>query len=108
MDYLHDLRDPHTIARLLPYMEMIAKGHEGMHDGINMIAKNPTGWAAKYGTNIDLLRQAIERVITDQKQVGNVMVIVDADAEVAAMQAVDEILGAPRKIDSKDFDTDMD
>ena len=95
MDYLQDLRDPDTVERLRPYFDMIAKGHAGMWDGINTIAAHPTGWAAKYGTNIDLLRQAIERGLADQKHVGNVMVIVDADAEADAIRAIDDILGLP-------------
>lgn len=106
MDYIQDLRNADTIERLRPYFDMIAKGHEGMWDGINIIAANPTGWAAKYGANIDLLRQAFERVLNDQNQVANVMVVVDADAEVDAIQTIDEILGE-RRLDRKPFDDDM-
>ncbi len=110
MDYLQDLRAPDTIERLRPYFDMIAKGHEGMHDGINTVVNDPTGMAVTYATDIDLLRSAIERVVRRQNEVANMLVVADSDAEVAADILIGQALGLPadRRLDSKPFEADMD
>jgi hypothetical protein len=109
MDYLQDLRDRHTIARLLPYMEMIAEGHEGMWDGINTIVDDPTGEAATYATDIDLLRAAIERIVRRQNEVAKRLIVMEERAEVETDKLIGQALGLPadRRLPRRDFDDDL-
>ena len=109
MDYLQDLRNADTIERLRPYFDMIAKGHEGMHDGINIAFKDPTGTAVTYATDIDLLRSAIERVLRRQNEVAELLVLAESDAEVECDKLIGQALGLPseRRLDRKPFEDDM-
>jgi hypothetical protein len=109
MDYLQDLRDPHTIARLLPYMEMIAKGHEWMHDAINTVVDDPTGEAATYATEIDLLRASIERIVRRHNDVARRLIAVEATAEEATDKLIGQALGLPadRRLPRQDLDDDL-
>lgn len=108
MDYLQDLRDPDTIERLRPYFDMIAKGHEGMWDGINTVVDDPTGEAVTYATDIDLLRAAIERIVRRQNGIAGRLVMVEERAEIATDKLIGDALGLPadRRIARGDFEDD--
>ncbi len=110
MDYIEDLRDPNTLARLLPYMEMAASQHSLMHDAINTITHDPTGMAATYAADCDLLRAAIERVLRRQREVFAKLVEVEQQAEVEADKLIGQALGLPaeRRIDRRPFGDEMD
>ena len=108
MDYLQDLRNADTIERLRPYFDMIAKGHEGMWDSINILVQDPTGEGAKYMAAVDNLRTAHARVLDIQKEIANRLVLVGCEAEVAADKLIGDALGLPadRRIARGDFEDD--
>ena len=74
MSHLDNLRDPHAIAGLVPWIETLAKDHTQMHAYV-MAAKDNEGscigFTVRYSGALDALRTAIGNLRDLQREVTN-------------------------------------
>jgi hypothetical protein len=74
MSHLDNLRDPHAIAGLVPWIETLAKDHTQMHAYV-MAAKDNEGsreaFILRYSNAIDFLRTAIGKMRDLHREVTN-------------------------------------
>ena len=100
MTHLDNLRDPHAIEGLLPWLETVAKSHQDMHLYI-MAGKDNQGsrdaFVVRYSNAIDMLRSAIGKVRDLQREATNE--VVDKMDEVG--QELQDIL-APQRMPGTD------
>ena len=84
MTHLDNLRDPHAIEGLLPWLETVAKSHADIHLFV-MAGKDNQGsrdaFVIRYSNAIDMLRSAIGKVRDLQREATNE--VVDKMEEVA-------------------------
>ena len=96
MTHLDNLRDPHAIEGLVPFMETVAKSHGDMHLYI-MAGKDNQGsrdaFVIRYSNAIDMLRGAIGKLRDLQREATNE--VVDKMEEVG--QELHDILAPQRK-----------
>ena len=97
MDYLRDIQDPSTVARLIPYLEQAATAHQTVHEIINLITDKPDGMRAVYATKIELLRKAIEGLLHEQRMIA----LQRIEVEERAMEAVYDLI-QPQRFPSSD------
>lgn len=100
MTHLDNLRDPHAIEGLVPWLETVAKNHGDMQLYV-MAGKDNQGsrdaFVVRYSNAIDMLRSAIGKVRDLQREATNE--VVDKMEEVG--QELQDIL-APQRMPGTD------
>ena len=96
MTHTDNIRDPHAIEGLLPWVETVAKNHGDMYGYIMAAYDNDgsrTAIATRYSNDMDLLRTVIGRLRSIQSEISSA--VMDKMEELD--MELDSILAPQRK-----------